>query len=163
MVYRITIESNFLRAELFDRETMEETTAFLDVVTRESGIHGRSNILIYVGSSAPIFHVEYHGFINCFKEIAKRPAHHIALLADTHDLYISHEYLELRARQYGLNVRNFRSEAAALEWLADQRRGPDRRGHQERRWREEPREDRERRLKPERRQGMRRGSPASSP
>lgn len=91
MVYRITIESKFLRAELFDRETMEETTAFLDVVTRESGIHGRSNILIYVHSSAPIFHVEYHGFIDCFKEIAKKPGHQIALLADSKDLYISHE------------------------------------------------------------------------
>jgi hypothetical protein len=157
MVYRITIESKFLRAELFHRETMEETTAFLEVVTRESGIHGRSNILIYVRSSAPIFHVEYHGFIDCFKEIAKRPAHQIALLADTKDLYISHEYLELRARQYGLNVRNFRDEAAALEWLADRRRRPDRRGQQERRWRQEPRKDQERRLQPERRQGMRRG------
>ncbi|HZF23348.1 MAG TPA: hypothetical protein VE030_07775 [Burkholderiales bacterium] len=142
---------------MFDRETMEETTAFLDVVTRESGIHGRSNILIYVHSSAPIFHVEYHGFIDCFKEIAKKPGHQIALLADSKDLYISHEYLELRARQYGLNVRNFRNEAAALEWLANRRRAPDRRGQQERRWRQEPLKHQERRLHPERRQRMRRG------
>jgi hypothetical protein len=163
MVYRITIERNFLRAELFHRETMEETTAFLDVVTRESRIHGRSNILIYVRSSAPIFHVEYHGFIDCFKEIAKTPAHQIALLADTKDLHISHEYLELRARQYGLNVRNFRNEAAALEWLTDRRRASDRRRQRERRGRQERRVHQERRLQPERRQRMRRGSPASSP
>jgi hypothetical protein len=163
MLYRITVESKFLRAELFNRETMEETTAFLDVVSRESDIHGRSKILIYVRSSAPIFHVEYHGFIDCFREIARNPAHQIALLADSSDLYISHEYLELRARQYGLNVRNFRSEAAALEWLADRRRRPDRRGQQERRWRQEPRKHQERRLEPERRQRMRRGGLESSP
>lgn len=163
MVYRITIESNFLRAELFDRETMEETTAFLDVVSRESDLHGRSNILIYVHSSAPIFHVEYHGFIDCFREIARNPEHQIALLADSNDLYISHEYLELRARQYGLNVRNFRDKTAALEWLADRRRGPDRRRQQERRWRQQPRKDQERRLQPQRRHRMRRDGLESPP
>jgi hypothetical protein len=151
MVYKITVEKNFLRAELFDRETMEDTTAFLDVVTRESRIHGRSSILIYVHSSTPIFHVEHHGFIDCFKEIAKTPAHRIALLADTKDLQISNEYIELRARQYGLNVRNFRDEAAALEWLRDQRQVSDRRRQQDRR------------LQPERRHRMRRGSLEGSP
>lgn len=158
MVYKITVERNFLRAELFDRETMEDTTAFLDVVTRESRIHGRSNILVYVHSSAPIFHVEHHGFIACFKEIAKTPAHQIALLADNKDLQISHEYLELRARQYGLNVRNFLSEKAALMWLRNRRQASDRRGQQERRGRQERYEHQERRLQPERRQRMRRGS-----
>jgi hypothetical protein len=150
MIYKITIEKNFLRAELFRRETMEDTTEFLDVVTRESRIHGRPNILIYVHSSKPIFHVEHHGLIDSFKEIAKAPGHHIALLADTKDLQISHEYLELRARQSGLNVRNFRDEAAALQWLRDQRGVPDRRRHQERR------------LQSERRQRMPRGSVESS-
>jgi transposase-like protein len=156
MVHRITVESNFLRAELFGRETMKDTTAFLDVVTRESRLHGRSNILIYVHSSAPIFHVEHHGFIDSFKEIAKTPGHQIALLADTKDLQISHEYLELRARQYGLNVRNFRDEASALRWLRDHRGVSDRRQQQERR--EVP----VRRLQSERRQRMQRGSVESS-
>jgi hypothetical protein len=157
MEYKITIEENFLRAELSRRETMEDSTAFLDVVTRESRTHGRSNILIHVQSSAPIFHVEHHGFIDCFKEIAKKPAHRIALLADTKDLQISHEYLELRARQYGLNVRNFRDEATALQWLRDDRKASDRRRSRERR------EHRERRLLSDRRQGMQRGGVESSP
>lgn len=150
MVYKITVERTFLRADLFDRETMEDTTAFLDVVTRESRLHGRSSVLIYVHSSTPIFHVEHHGFIDCFKEIAKTPAHQIALLADSKDLQISHEYLELRARQYGLNVRNFLDEAAALQWLRDRRQVSDRR-RQQKRW-----------LQPERRHRMRRGNLESS-
>lgn len=154
MAYKITVERNILRAELFHRETMEDTVAFLDVVNRESRIHGRSSILIYVHSSAPIFHVEQHGFIDCFKKIAKTPAHQIALLADTKDLQISHEYLELRARQHGLNVRNFRTEAAAREWLRDQRQESGRRQQEERRRFEERRRLQERRLQSERRRGM---------
>ena len=41
----------------------------------------------------------------------------IALLADTTDLRVSHEYLEIIARQHALNARSFRTADEALRWL----------------------------------------------
>ena len=41
----------------------------------------------------------------------------VALLADAEELRAAHEYIEVLARQQGANVRAFRDEAQALEWL----------------------------------------------
>ena len=41
----------------------------------------------------------------------------IALVGDSSELHASHDYMELTARQRGLEVRAFREEAKALEWL----------------------------------------------
>ena len=41
----------------------------------------------------------------------------VALLADSEELRAAHEYIEVLARQQGANVRAFREELPALEWL----------------------------------------------
>src|SRR5712664_3333818 len=133
MTYRITIEQNFCRAELVDRETVEETKDFLRAVARHSARH--SSVLIQVRSSKPIFQVEHYGLIDSFREIARSPSHRIALLADALDLQASHEYIELIAKQRGLNVRSFATEAEALEWFKEQPR--DRESPQQQHQREE--------------------------
>ena len=150
MGYRITVEPGFLRAELFNRETVEETRGFLQAVVRYSTRY--SSILIQVRSSKPIFQVEQHGFIEYFEKLAQSPSHRIALVADTMDLQASHEYLELLTRQRGWNVRTFRSEAAALHWLTDQRRQPDPRQQPDRRQFQGPRPPQDRRQLKDRRQ-----------
>lgn len=143
MGYRITAEAGFVRAELFDRETVEETQDFLRALVRYGPRH--PSILIQVRSSRPIFQLEQHGLIEPFKQLAASPSHRIALLADTADLQASHEYLELIARQRGLNVRTFRSEAAALLWLKGGGRQPDQLQQPERRQLQDRRQLRDRR------------------
>ncbi len=123
MAYKITVEQDFFRAELIDRETVEETKDFLRAVARHSARH--SSVLIQVRSSKPIFQVEHYGLIDSFREIARSPSHRIALLADALDLQASHEYIELIAKQRGLNVRSFASEAEALEWFKERPRAPE--------------------------------------
>ncbi len=166
MAYRIAVEQNFFRAELVDRETVKETKDFLRAVARHSARH--SSILIHVRASKPIFQVEHYGLIDDFKEIARTPSHQIALLADAVDLHASHEYIELIARQRGLNVRSFRSEAEALEWFKDRPRGPASLQQQpqgeeeeERRRRPERRALQDRRQAGIRRQRLRRGNSGS--
>ena len=117
MLYKITIEQDHLRAELFDRETMEETRAFLQIVAISVQKHGRSSVLISVRSSNPIFTVERSGFLAYFKKLAENPEHRIALLGDSEELGISHQYVELIGRQHGVNVQSFRDEPAALKWI----------------------------------------------
>jgi hypothetical protein len=137
MAYRITVEQGLVRAEISRRETVQETREFLRALVRYSPRY--SSIAICVRQSKPIFHVEQHGLVEHLQEIARAPGHRIALLADTADLQAAHEYLELLARQRGVNVRSYRSEAEALVWLrdrrelADRRQGPEERAETERR------------------------------
>jgi len=90
-------------------------------------------ILISVRSSKPVFQLEQHGLIEYFRELAVTPSRRIALLGDSSDLRLSHEYVELIARQHGLAVRSFLDETAAYQWFRDARQGQERRRQQERR------------------------------
>ena len=130
MAYRITVEADFVRAELAHRETVEETRDFLQALLRYSESH--ACLLIQVRTSKPVFHVERHGLVEFFARIARTPRHRIALTAETADLQASHEYLELLARQRGVNVRSFRDEAEALAWLRERRQLADRRQSRQR-------------------------------
>jgi len=117
MLYKITIEPEYLRAELFNRETMDETREFLQLVTSAAAKNQRSRVLISVHSSNPVFTVERSGFLAYFKKLTADPSHKIALLGDSVELGISHEYIELIGRQHRAEVRSFQDEAEALQWV----------------------------------------------
>jgi len=133
MAFRITAESGYLRAEMTDRKTVEETQAFLRAVVRENAKHRRPCVLLLIRLSQPVFQVGAHGLIEHIEKIAATPGCRIAVVGDTRDLQISHEYIELLARQRNLKVRSFRDETAALQWLKDLRKAADRRQRRERR------------------------------
>ena len=156
MGYKITVDQGVLRAELFARETIEETKAFFQAIVSASK-QGRSPcILISVRSSKPIFQLERHGLIEYFRKLAVTSSQRIALVGDSRDLRLSHEYVEFIARQHGLVVRTFPDETAAYRWFKDPRQGQERRARQERRSQQAPRTAQERRAGPERRAGQRR-------
>ncbi len=92
MLYKITVEPEYLKAELFNRETMEETREFLHTVERS-------------------------GFLAYFRKLSADPSHKIALLGDSEELGISHQYIELIGRQHGINVQSFRDEGSAVKWF----------------------------------------------
>ena len=117
MLYQITVEPEYLRAELFDRKTMEETREFLRIVATSAIRHERASVLISVRSSDPVFTVERSGFLAYFKKLTADPSHKIALLGDSVEIGISHQYVELIGRQNGANVRSFQDEEAALRWF----------------------------------------------
>ncbi len=100
MLYKITIEADYLWAELFNRETMEETREFLQLVANAAMKHKRSRVLMSVRSSNPVFTVERSGFLAYFKKLSADPSHKIALLGDSEELGISHQYIE-RPRSSG--------------------------------------------------------------
>ncbi len=121
MLYKVTIEPEYLKAELFDRETMEETREFLQIVANAATRHQRSWVLICVHSSNPVFTVERSGFLAYFRKLSADPSHKIALLGDSEELGISHQYIELIGRQHGVNVQSFRDEASAVKWFTAKR------------------------------------------
>jgi len=117
MTYSIKLEKDHVRAELTGRETVDETKAFLRTVANFSSTH--LAFLLDIRASRPMFRLEEHGLIDDIKQIARGPAHRIALVADTRDLQVSHEYFELIARQHHVNLRSFRSTGEALAWLRE--------------------------------------------
>jgi hypothetical protein len=127
MKYKIAMESGFLRADLLERETAEETRTFLRAVTLASTQHRCSRVLVHVRLSKPLFTVERHGVLRILKKLASDPGHKIALLGDTVELGMSHDYVSLLGRQQGISLRSFRHEAEAVAWLKDRRETRERR------------------------------------
>ena len=117
MRYQFSIVQDCLRAEMVGRDTVEETQEFIAAVADEARKHGSSRILIFVRRSRPIFRVEQYRISEQFRALAANPAVRVALLADADEIRAAHGYIEVLAAQHGANVRAFRDEAAAIEWL----------------------------------------------
>lgn len=124
MRYRITVEPDYVSAELFDRKTAEETQAFLAAVAAECRRHQLSRVLISVQSSRPIFRAEKYG-LSSFVELAVKFSGKIAVLGDSAESRIAQEYGAMLARLRGVNVCTFRDKATAIGWLTGARQGPE--------------------------------------
>lgn len=118
MWYQITGGPDYLKAELFDRQTAEETRQFLNALVAECIQRECFRVLISVRSSRPIFSVEKYG-LAAFIDAALRHSGKVAVLADSMEVRIAHEYAVTLARLRGVNIRTFRDEADAVEWLND--------------------------------------------
>ena len=116
---RFTVKhvGSYLRGDLYERETAEETQQFLHAVAEEATRTGVDRVLISVHASRPIFRVQSLGLPEFFKTAAAHPAHRIAIVADSYEGRLAQQYVVTVARQRGLNVRSFRSEEAAADWL----------------------------------------------
>jgi len=137
MQYRISVAPHYLRAHLLGNETAEEMLEFFGAVARESAAHERPAVLLDIRSSRAIFHVGARRLFEYFTELSNRTSCRIALVGDTSELQLSHDYLALLARQLQLNVESFRDEAAAVKWLTGNGHAAERRSHAERRQRPE--------------------------
>jgi hypothetical protein len=145
MLCEITFERDYVKANLFNRQTAEETRQALAAITAEARKHRCSQILISVHASRSIFRVEQSGLLDFFRELGGASKYRIALTADSEDLRLSQEYIESLAQRAGINVRSFPNQEAALDWFGDRRDLPDRRQRKVRWVGKERREHRPRR------------------
>jgi hypothetical protein len=124
MYFRIAGAAGYLRADLFARETAEETREFLNALAEKVAEQSCCRVLISVHRSKPVFRVGQYDLLSYFA-VARRSALKIALLGDSEELRIAHQYVESLAHQHDVNLRAFRAEADALRWLrADDRPEP---------------------------------------
>ena|SRR5215467_9702425 len=121
--HRITVEPLYVRAELFNRETLEETQKFLDDTVAAMAEHGGSRLLIYIVNAKPIFAVEKYGFSR-YLDVALKAGYKIALVGSSRDLRIAHQYYAMLAQQRGVNLRAFPDEVDALAWLRSDEASP---------------------------------------
>ena len=114
---RIAYQGGYLRAELSDRQTAEETRDFLRSVVAAATAHQCDRVLISIKDSKSLFKVEEYGISAYFKLLASNPSFRVSLLSDVEEVRVSHEYIVLLAHRYGAQVRSFRSEPDAVAWL----------------------------------------------
>ena len=116
MRFSIEPRAGYLLATLHGRDTAEQMREFLLAVRSACRERDVPKILISVRQSRAIFKPEDYGLGGYANELAT-PACQIALVGDTDEVNSANEYIELVARQHGMNVRAFREEPAAAGWL----------------------------------------------
>ena len=117
MKFSVEPRAGYLLALASGRETAEEMRTLLRAVQQACRQHDCPRVLLTIRASRAVFRPEDYGLSGYANQLAT-PACRIALVGDTSELNAAHEYIEVVARQQGLDVRAFRSDAAAAGWLA---------------------------------------------
>ena len=126
MRYKIESRQGYLHAALHGRDTAEQMREFLLAVHAACRSHDLPRILISVRQSRAVFKPEDYGLGSYATELVGASCQ-IALVGDTDEVNSANEYIEVVARQQGMNVRAFRDERSAARWLTGIARRPARR------------------------------------
>jgi hypothetical protein len=114
--FSIEARGDHLYAELRGRETAADMRVFLEGLKNSCRANACPRILVSVRDSRPIFKAEDYG-LSSYANLLVTPECRIALLGDSSEHHHAHEYVELVARQQGVNAKAFRGEDEALLWL----------------------------------------------
>jgi SpoIIAA-like len=116
MRYTIDVHPRYIKAEMRERETGEETRAFVEAIIAALREHKLPRLLISVRASRPVFKVEQYGLSDALVQVAGMGLR-VAFIADSKEIAMSQEYIALLGRQRGLDFRTFATEQEALDWL----------------------------------------------
>lgn len=117
MRFSLEPRAGYLLALVSGRDTAEEMRTLLRAVQQACRQHDCPRVLLSIRASRAVFRPEDYGLSGYANQLAT-PACRIALVGDTPELNAAHEYIEVVARQQGLDVRAFADEPAAARWLA---------------------------------------------
>ena len=117
MKYTIVDKEQYLRADLFERDSAEDTAAFLKAIGVERRKHQRKRVLICVHAPRAFFHVEKWQASQFLQTLAGLGDVRLALVSRHFEVRLLHEYLEVLARLKHASLRAFGDEAAAMRWL----------------------------------------------
>jgi hypothetical protein len=117
MRYKIERQPGYLKAEMVERDTAEETAAFVEAIVEALRAGHADRLLISIRSSRPVFKVEEWKLSAALDKVMSIAGLKVAFIADVREVQMSQEYIALLGRQRGLEFQSFDSEAAALAWL----------------------------------------------
>ena len=129
--YKITMDEGYLRADLHNRRTADETQMFLNAIAGVSKVLECGRVLVSVHSSVPMSLRETSAFVTHLNRLGASHGHKVAVLGAALNPDVIQTNGEALAQ---IAVRGFADEAAATQWVRDRRHGHDRRGGQERRF-----------------------------
>ena len=116
MRYTIDVHPGYIKAEMRQRETGEETRAFVIALLAALRQHNIPRVLISVRDSRPVFKVEEWGFSDAISKVLGTGLR-VAFIADSKEVAMSQEYIVLLGQQKGLDFRSFAAESDAVQWL----------------------------------------------
>lgn len=120
MQFTIEKRAGYLKAEMLERDTAEETKQFVMAIGAELKKGGTPRVLISTRRSRPLYKVESWDLSSALEQlVALKERLRVAFVSDSRELALSHEYIELLARQRGLAFRTFANEPAAIAWLTE--------------------------------------------
>lgn len=117
MRYKIEQQPGYLKAEMVERDTAEETAAFVEAIVEALRAGGADRLLVSIRSSRPVFKVEEWKLSAALDKVMSIAGLKVAFIADVREVQMSQEYIALLGRQRGLQFQSFNSEAEALAWL----------------------------------------------
>jgi hypothetical protein len=119
MHYTLEKRAGYLKAEMVERDTAEETKQFVAAILAELR-KGETRVLISTRKSRPVYKVESWDLSVALDQLtAIRDRLRVAFISDSRELALSQEYIELIAKQRGLAFRTFADEASAVAWLSE--------------------------------------------
>lgn len=117
MRYKIEQLPGYLKAEMVERDTAEETAAFVEAIVEALRAGRADRLLVSIRSSRPVFKVEEWKLSAALDKVMSIAGLKVAFIADVREVQMSQEYIALLGRQRGLQFESFDSEAEALAWL----------------------------------------------
>ncbi len=117
MRFTITQVESYIRGDLYDRQTAEETKEFLEALSKAALTRGIDRVLVSVHASRAIFRVQGFGISEFLDVIASRPAHRVALVSDRWEGQLAQQYVANLAMLRPLMVKAFGREDEAIGWL----------------------------------------------
>lgn len=115
MRYTIDVLAGYIKAEMVERDSAEETSQFVEAIIKALGEHGLRKLLISIRSSRPVFKVSEWNLSGALDKVMGMSGLKVAFISDTKELAMSQQYIELLAKQRGLAFRTFGSEKAAAD------------------------------------------------
>lgn len=119
MRYTIVAAPRYVKAEMVERDTAEETKEFVHAILETLRKHKPPRVLVCVRSSRPVYKVDSWDLSGALDQMVLLKGLRVALIADSKELAMSQEYIALLARQRGVDFRTFAAEKEAAEWLAE--------------------------------------------
>jgi len=117
MKYTIVDKQAYLRADLLERDSAEETEDFLEAIRQAGEKSPRTRLLICVHPPRAFFRVEKYRASRFLQELAERPALRVALVSRHFEVRVLHQYVEALARLKRANLHSFGDDASAIRWL----------------------------------------------
>jgi hypothetical protein len=115
--YKIETLPGYIRAEMVERDTAEETAEFVRALLATLRTQAAARVLISTRRSRPVFKVEQWKLSEVLDQLMSMAGVKVAFISDTREIAMSQEYIALLGRQRGLQFEAFASEQAALAWL----------------------------------------------
>ena len=115
--YTIDAKAGYLKAEMVERDTAEETAQFVEAIVEALRARAAGRLLISIRDSRPVFKVEEWKLSAALDKVMRIPGLQVAFISDTREVQMSQQYIALLGRQRGLKFESFDSEPAAVAWL----------------------------------------------